>query len=196
MRRWIFNIAAVFSMLLFAALLTLWIRSYEHEEGIAMVWFDTPPNAPSAGEYFVIVEGDTLYVAKGGLWLTWMGSGPQSSGWSRRLNRPGFYSHPVPAPQNPLHSSNIDEGPWTLGFACGRVDYPSFSGQPAEYRVRSPLWFPTLLTLTMPMLWLHCRRKCRRLRLSGFCVKCGYDLRASKDRCPECGTPIPTKASN
>ena len=29
------------------------------------------------------------------------------------------------------------------------------------------------------------RRKRVKLRL---CVKCGYDLRGSKERCPECGT--------
>lgn len=51
-----------------------------------------------------------------------------------------------------------------------------------------PLYLPTLLfvlALCSYTLVSHCRRRMRRKR--GLCVKCGYDLRGSKARCPECG---------
>lgn len=61
-----------------------------------------------------------------------------------------------------------------------------------------PYWSILLISCIMPVLWLirraaH-RRRLRRA-LAGLCSHCGYDLRGSVVRCPECGAPI-AKAAN
>ena len=43
----------------------------------------------------------------------------------------------------------------------------------------------------LPALIRAARR--RSVTAEGHCRNCGYDLRASRERCPECGTPIPVK---
>ena len=54
-----------------------------------------------------------------------------------------------------------------------------------------PLWIPSALfggIFTFSYLVpLHRRNKRKKL---GLCLKCGYDLRGSKERCSECGTPF------
>jgi hypothetical protein len=52
-----------------------------------------------------------------------------------------------------------------------------------------PHWMVMVVASVLPLMagrrWL---RQARRRRL-GLCLRCGYDLRASRERCPECGEP-------
>jgi hypothetical protein len=53
--------------------------------------------------------------------------------------------------------------------------------------VNIPHWFLATLFLVTAALTARASWKSRR-KPTGVCRRCGYDLRASPDRCPECGT--------
>jgi hypothetical protein len=60
-----------------------------------------------------------------------------------------------------------------------------------------PYWFLVLGASIFPLLSLvRSLRERRRLKMAGgLCLQCGYDLRATPDRCPECGAIAPKKAA-
>ena len=80
----------------------------------------------------------------------------------------------------------------------------NLSGDPYRFAFFRRLTLPTWLLAVVPLSSLlastarRLRRQRRRNR--GACVSCGYDLRATLDRCPECGVvreiPMKPAASN
>ena len=89
----------------------------------------------------------------------------------------------------------------TFRAGTGHGDFPGLrvyqSGSRYDYEYRYiviPLWAVSAVLLVLPAI-LAFSNTTRTRQLRGCCSVCGYDLRASKDRCPECGTPIPAGSS-
>jgi hypothetical protein len=77
-----------------------------------------------------------------------------------------------------------------LGF---RISYGFSSWPDYGVGILLPDWFLVGLTALLPMAWGYRRRVVQRRQLIGVCRQCGYDLRATPYRCPECGTaPLST----
>jgi hypothetical protein len=61
----------------------------------------------------------------------------------------------------------------------------------ANYVVVVPHWFLFAAVLVVPAWRAYAYDRRRRARRSdGHCRVCGYDLRATPDRCPECGRRV------
>ena len=72
-----------------------------------------------------------------------------------------------------------------FGFKEGRTQ-----SIPAMRIFAIPFWFLVLLCAMVPVSWVaYALRRRRRVR-EHRCLNCGYDLRASGERCPECGTAV------
>jgi hypothetical protein len=167
----------------------LWVRS--HSVG------DHPSLSVRPGEvpdHFVIFE---LFSTRAGLSLNVQGfdADPAELGaghWSHR-DRTYWDWHAW----SPPGGTRPATGPWhhRLGFGWGRQSWSGGSGWMASGDRRwfaCPHWFPVVLAgsiLASRFTGLVCRTRRRRRAGRGLCANCGYDLRATPGRCPECGTP-------
>ena len=133
-----------------------------------------------------VITGDLLSVTVGVRW------GWPSRAWIGREH--------LRATGNPgrLQVREPDE---TLGFGVV-LETRSWSGNDVitvwHAGVALPWWYLLLFAFAAPVQrlgrWLWSQRTSERRRRAGRCVRCGYDLRASPERCPECGWRVEARA--
>jgi len=86
-------------------------------------------------------------------------------------------------------TDDADTYPTRLGFAFADEHVRTSSRVHGRYQALiMPPWLPMLLAALVPAA--AAVRTFRRALIvrNGRCRRCGYDLRATSDRCPECGT--------
>jgi hypothetical protein len=159
MRQGLLKFATLGSLLLCLATFALWGRSY---------WrFDSLVRA-SGGVPSVIIEmfHGSAVVAWGA--PSWNYHEHYRDGWNNR----GFY---------------WADAPFDLRLGVGY--YSGLNQSTGRYvrLLRVPLWIPAIMFTVLPALWFRMVVRERKRRREGFCPKCGYDLRATPQRCPECG---------
>jgi hypothetical protein len=201
--RWTFNGAAAVSALLFVVVAALWIK-----------WGKSGPS----DQYRELAFDSGVAAGRSGFWFTSReriespvrgpkvpfaplspATGPATPPW-----------RPVVAWKNQVASDyHLGIRRMPLGFETGRVGdigvgpwtdgHYEFTGV-KEFTVVP--YRPLLAAVAaLPVCWLMAviggwkrQRRIKRRELMALCPTCGYDLRASPDRCPECGSVPAGKA--
>jgi predicted RNA-binding Zn-ribbon protein involved in translation (DUF1610 family) len=205
---------AVLCLVMWAVIGVLCVRSQWRRDTLSWVTESTPigqPSPPPDPRAFAFRErslGPALaafhahYVES-----TSPGLAIWSSGWSRdNLGPVPLETHrtwqPRSAPRKGISGLPSLLAPARfLGFEYASIRRPN-PRSPGETIFRKgltiPWWFFMAGLSIAPAIWarrIGRRRKLLRLIKAGRCVNCGYDLRASVARCPECGQAILTSPS-
>jgi hypothetical protein len=166
LKRWLFNIALGMSLVLCVATCAIWVRS-------VFIW-DQCTDVDGAGivQSSVSLRGRFIFYRH----------------WQIKPQKAWGYRNSGRFPERPM----IEDKPGTLGFVWEDVLYVGGFRQSSSRRllIAVPYWAIALSTAVLPTV---CARRLWRRRIhrgAGLCPVCGYDLRASPKRCPECGRVI------
>jgi hypothetical protein len=189
MRRGALRVFAAVSALAALCVVAAWARSYSYLDS-----FKRYSSVTQRFEYAVLLRGGLQIARCNGLPESRFGEGVESTELPRSL-----------------HGSRGDN--WQILTGWGTLSYRSFAGfrvargdlnykqtgsSPAPFwSLRVPLYAPLVVTLLLPAWWVrtfigNVRRR-RRAR-ANRCEACGFDLRGTPERCPECGRPVPAAA--
>jgi hypothetical protein len=184
MWRWMLHGAALLSLLTFVSVVILW---------------------PSVGPgYDGVCRGEERS-AEGIARTDWLLMGPHALCWSTSVIKLIRRDRPDSVRWKEYHSSDHKLTTfWTVrrteggfeGLGFRYESYPSSGHQLLSRLIELPYWLILAASTVAPCLDVRRSLRAWKRRSQGLCLRCGYDLRASTERCPECGTPIPANPTS
>jgi len=195
--RWLFYGVAGLSLSLCVAMAVMWVRSYW--------WVDSldyygAPNESRSEKGIVSLDsarGSVVYFSS---WVTPFPGGNRTSYAGFTHDGRDLRTDDIYGGDRDLIRELFQDGAWHhMGLLYSRYLAPlgdedhGTLNVPGSYEtwIVIPYWLPTLLFAILPgfMSFSTLRRRLllRYRRRHGLCIHCGYDLRATPKRCPECG---------
>jgi hypothetical protein len=184
------NVATVLSLLLCMAVMFLWVRSYSGSD--LVLWMRAWREGHGAGRKYVQVVscfGKIYLHVEWGLvlgresiqWQSFMQDAQRMDGGAEfrvaRLVQQQPWDYQFPPQGGPVWSP--------IRWANWR--YSDATDMTRESRLALHHWLVMVLFLIWPSVWAVGWWRKRRKEQNGLCGECGYDLRATPGRCPECG---------
>ena len=191
LRRIIFNTLSILSLLLCVAMAGLWVRSYWIADAFSLVHsggIDRP------GDHGDLIAEFNMVWANGRVRYERYDTECFGGGDGGNVALPGPLWTLTHTSNTPHYAEIVEHSVWTTrqptkwgAFVAGEEDYRGIHTISLMKYVAAPMWavfMPLLLSSSL------CARRILRPRRPplGLCHRCGYDLRATPDRCPECGS--------
>ena len=170
MKRRLLNLLAALSLALCVATVALWVRSYWVSDWVGRVNFS--PGVPTEDHhvYLRIIRGTAAVVGGGDPARNF-----SHARWVRRRSEP--YGYPL----------GPDAPPWLRAAGIGWENERVLETGETTWGAQVHLAYLASLS-GLAALLLALRGRTAGHKGNGHCRACGYDLRATPEQCPECGT--------
>jgi hypothetical protein len=184
----IFQAMTALSLLLAVTMAVLWVRSYWLVDALHSRFISYPQTYICDSRWQTATSwSGQLEFRVGCIEFDLRPTAEKIPGWIERWHR-----NDPPGPQWSSESFKpgrgfLDDTQSVLGFGADHNDFHNNGRHEIYWELVFPHWLPLFVFLILPALQFD-RFRLRRRRLSRqYCAQCGYDLRATPDRCPECG---------
>jgi hypothetical protein len=172
-RRKLFSVFAALSLVLCVVTTALWARSFFVVEAVFRSRWDATTQRLSKS------------------WVRWSDGKLMASYECTAPPAQGFFP---PANVGWQHSTTSLPPPDFAWYLINHQPRSYFQGRNGTlgwtemWIVGFRIWPVAVLAAVLPAWWLFAKMRPRRFARNNLCPVCGYDLRATPDRCPECGT--------